>query len=104
MGFLDGGRQLGHRSHAGAADGKGDVGTGDFRGDGAGIDAARRQQGGTQPLRLGIGMVLLTGATAKVGSAGVKKIREAFRAAFLTIGCFTTAGMLFAWWLPVRRI
>jgi len=32
------------------------------------------------------------------------EIADAFRAAFLTIGCFTTAGMLFAWWLPVRRI
>jgi len=33
-----------------------------------------------------------------------EEIADAFRAAFLTIGCFTTAGMLFAWWLPVRRI
>ncbi len=32
------------------------------------------------------------------------EIADAFRAAFLTIGCFTAAGMLFAWWLPVRRI
>jgi hypothetical protein len=32
------------------------------------------------------------------------EIADAFRAAFLTIGCFTTVGMLFAWWLPVRRI
>lgn len=32
------------------------------------------------------------------------EIADAFRAAFLTIGTFTTAGMLFAWWLPVRRI
>jgi len=32
------------------------------------------------------------------------EIADAFRAAFLTIGCFTTAAMLFAWWLPVRRI
>jgi EmrB/QacA subfamily drug resistance transporter len=32
------------------------------------------------------------------------EIADAFRAAFLTIGCFTTGGMLFAWWLPVRRI
>jgi predicted MFS family arabinose efflux permease len=32
------------------------------------------------------------------------EIADAFRAAFLTIGCFTTSGMLFAWWLPVRRI
>ncbi len=32
------------------------------------------------------------------------EIGDAFRAAFLTIGCFTTTGMLFAWWLPVRRI
>jgi MFS family permease len=32
------------------------------------------------------------------------EIADAFRAAFLTIGCFTTTGMLFAWWLPVRRI
>jgi hypothetical protein len=32
------------------------------------------------------------------------EIADAFRAAFLTIGCFTTAGMLFAWWIPVRRI
>jgi predicted MFS family arabinose efflux permease len=32
------------------------------------------------------------------------EIADAFRAAFLTIGCFTTTGMLFAWWMPVRRI
>jgi predicted MFS family arabinose efflux permease len=32
------------------------------------------------------------------------EIADAFRAAFLTIGCFTTTAMLFAWWLPVRRI
>jgi MFS family permease len=32
------------------------------------------------------------------------EIADAFRTAFLTIGCFTTTGMLFAWWLPVRRI
>jgi MFS family permease len=32
------------------------------------------------------------------------EIADAFRAAFLTIGFFTTLGMLFAWWLPVRRI
>jgi EmrB/QacA subfamily drug resistance transporter len=32
------------------------------------------------------------------------EIADAFRIAFLTIGCFTTSGMLLAWWLPVRRI
>jgi EmrB/QacA subfamily drug resistance transporter len=32
------------------------------------------------------------------------EIADAFRGAFLTIACFTTSGMLFAWWLPVRRI
>lgn len=32
------------------------------------------------------------------------EIADAFRAAFLTIGCFTTMGMLFAWWIPIRRI
>jgi EmrB/QacA subfamily drug resistance transporter len=32
------------------------------------------------------------------------EIADAFRAAFLTIGSFTTTGMLFAWWIPVRRI
>jgi hypothetical protein len=32
------------------------------------------------------------------------EIADAFRAAFLTIGTFTTTGMLLAWWLPVRRI
>lgn len=32
------------------------------------------------------------------------EIADAFRAAFLTIGCFTAAAALFAWWLPVRRI
>ncbi|HVY14840.1 MAG TPA: hypothetical protein VHB27_06410, partial [Rhodopila sp.] len=32
------------------------------------------------------------------------EISEAFRFAFLTIGCFTASAMLFAWWLPVRRI
>ena len=32
------------------------------------------------------------------------EIADAFRAAFLTIALFTTAGMCIAWWLPVRRI
>jgi EmrB/QacA subfamily drug resistance transporter len=32
------------------------------------------------------------------------QIADAFRAAFLTVGCFTTIGMLFAWSLPLRRI
>ncbi|HUB11449.1 MAG TPA: MFS transporter [Acetobacteraceae bacterium] len=32
------------------------------------------------------------------------EIREAFRAAFLTVSLFTTGGMAMAWWLPVRRI
>jgi EmrB/QacA subfamily drug resistance transporter len=32
------------------------------------------------------------------------EIADAFRAAFLTIGLFTTTGMLFAWWIPLRRI
>ncbi|WP_428538367.1 MFS transporter [Rhodopila sp.] len=32
------------------------------------------------------------------------EIADAFRSAFLTIGSFTTTGMLLAWWLPVRRI
>jgi predicted MFS family arabinose efflux permease len=32
------------------------------------------------------------------------EIADAFRGAFLTIACCTTGGMLFAWWLPVRRI
>jgi hypothetical protein len=32
------------------------------------------------------------------------EIANAFRGAFLTIACFTTSGMLLAWWLPVRRI
>jgi EmrB/QacA subfamily drug resistance transporter len=32
------------------------------------------------------------------------EIADAFRAAFATIGVFTTTGMLLAWWLPVRRI
>ena len=32
------------------------------------------------------------------------EIAEAFRAAFLTISAFTSAGLLLAWWLPVRRI
>lgn len=32
------------------------------------------------------------------------EIADAFRAAFLTVASFTTGGMLFAWWLPVRRI
>ncbi|MBN8897414.1 MAG: MFS transporter [Rhodospirillales bacterium 69-11] len=32
------------------------------------------------------------------------EIADAFRGAFLTVSCFTTTGMLFAWWLPVRRI
>jgi hypothetical protein len=36
--------------------------------------------------------------------AVIGQIGEAFRWAFFTIGCFTTAAMLFAWWLPVRRI
>ena len=37
-------------------------------------------------------------------AALTNEIAGAFRAAFLTIGCFTTTAMLFAWWLPVRRI
>ena len=32
------------------------------------------------------------------------EIADAFRAAFLAIGCCTTTAMLFAWWLPIRRI
>ncbi|MBN8909484.1 MAG: hypothetical protein J0H99_23480, partial [Rhodospirillales bacterium] len=32
------------------------------------------------------------------------EIADAFRGAFLTVSCFTVTGMLFAWWLPVRRI
>lgn len=32
------------------------------------------------------------------------EIADAFRGAFLAVACFTTSGMLFAWWLPVRRI
>ena len=32
------------------------------------------------------------------------EIADAFRGAFLGVACFTTGGMLFAWWLPVRRI
>jgi hypothetical protein len=32
------------------------------------------------------------------------QIADAFRFAFLTIGCFSTGGMLFAWWIPLRRI
>jgi predicted MFS family arabinose efflux permease len=32
------------------------------------------------------------------------EIADAFRAAFLTISAFTSAGLLLAWWLPVRRI
>jgi predicted MFS family arabinose efflux permease len=45
-------------------------------------------------------------AALPVGQQAVVRgeIADAFRGAFLTIGCFTTGGMLFAWWLPVRRI
>jgi EmrB/QacA subfamily drug resistance transporter len=32
------------------------------------------------------------------------EIADAFRAVFLTIACFTTGGLVLAWWLPVRRI
>lgn len=32
------------------------------------------------------------------------EISDAFRVAFLTIGCFSTSGTVFAWWLPARRI
>ena len=32
------------------------------------------------------------------------EIADAFRGAFFTIACCTTGAMLFAWWLPVRRI
>jgi EmrB/QacA subfamily drug resistance transporter len=32
------------------------------------------------------------------------EIADAFRAVFLTVSCFTTGGLLLAWWLPVRRI
>jgi EmrB/QacA subfamily drug resistance transporter len=56
---------------------------------------ARLVQGGPQVLNV------LPAAQQMVVRA---EIADAFRAAFLTIGLFTTAGMLFAWWLPVRRI
>jgi predicted MFS family arabinose efflux permease len=46
----------------------------------------------------------LNGLAAAQRALVTHEIADAFRAAFLTIGCFTTAGMLFAWWLPVRRI
>jgi hypothetical protein len=32
------------------------------------------------------------------------EIADAFRAVFLTIACFTSGGLVLAWWLPVRRI
>jgi MFS family permease len=32
------------------------------------------------------------------------EIADAFRAVFATVACFTTGGLLMAWWLPVRRI
>jgi EmrB/QacA subfamily drug resistance transporter len=32
------------------------------------------------------------------------EIADAFRAVFFTVACFTSGGLLLAWWLPVRRI
>lgn len=46
----------------------------------------------------------LTGMPVAQQAMISQEIADAFRIAFLTIGCFTTTGMLFAWWLPVRRI
>jgi predicted MFS family arabinose efflux permease len=51
-----------------------------------------------------LGPKALAGLSAPQRAAVTGEIGEAFRWAFFTIGCFTTSGMLFAWWLPVRRI
>ena len=62
-----------------------------------------------QTARMFSGIVQL-GPRALAGLAEAQRvavtgqIAEAFRWAFLTIACFTASGMLFAWWLPVRRI
>jgi hypothetical protein len=53
-------------------------------------------------VQLGPGALAGLAETQRVAVTG--QIAEAFRWAFVTIACFTASGMLFAWWLPVRRI
>ena len=50
------------------------------------------------------GPKVLDGFSAMQRLAIQGEIATAFRAAFMTIGCFTSIAMLFAWWLPLRRI
>lgn len=51
-----------------------------------------------------LGPRALVGLAEAQRNAVTGQIAEAFRWAFATIACFTAAAMLFAWWLPVRRI
>jgi EmrB/QacA subfamily drug resistance transporter len=51
-----------------------------------------------------LGPQALAGLAEAQRVAITAQIAEAFRWAFLTIACFTASAMLFAWWLPVRRI
>ena len=50
------------------------------------------------------GPALLDSLTADVRAMLASEIAGAFRAAFLTIACFSTTALLLAWSLPVRRI
>ena len=50
------------------------------------------------------GPVVLEGLTAAVRADLAVQIAGAFRAAFLTIACFSAGAMVLAWTLPVRRI
>lgn len=50
------------------------------------------------------GPTVMAGLSVLQQQAIQQEIATAFRAAFMTIGCFTTIAMLFAWWLPLRRI
>ena len=50
------------------------------------------------------GPQVLAGLSAPQQQAIQAEIGTAFRAAFMTIACFTSTAMLFAWWLPLRRI
>ena len=50
------------------------------------------------------GPVVLNGVPAETRAALGVEIADAFRAAFLTIACFSGAAWVLAWTLPVRRI
>jgi hypothetical protein len=50
------------------------------------------------------GPVVLAGVSQTVRAELAVQIADAFRAAFLTIACFSLCAMGLAWSLPVRRI